>query len=510
MKYHIENKENKNLPQLGWLAEIESYQGGKVIVTHGSSVECHDQWLVEGVWDDNFEKGNFHKSENFFGSGLKIEGDTIFFVPSSALTDRLWVAKEMDKLTVSNSLSLILGAIEATLDINHDYSKECLPFVNGFTKYDKKFKVSHSRIEHIYQLFFENMILTNSRLEFKERTQSHQFNNFDQYYNSIMQILDKLKHNYTSKKRKTKMSALTTISQGYDSTAVSSMVKEIGVTECFTGQYLDRPFMLNRLQKRIKDNGTPAAKDLGLNLKYMDHERASVSEDELYFLAIPCPKNSSYSCFELSFHSLASFIEKKKNVIALFTGSNGDHIWSVKPKFFSNDMTRQDISGLPLSEIRLKSGFINVVIPFIFARYLTDIVKISNSAEMNPWRLYNEYDRPIPRRIAEEAGVKRNHFGMRKTFVADRYYLPVNSRLRKQFLNYLSEKKSIPSLLILIVAILLPFNIWIRNQLIKLKLNHRPDLFLLKKTNMDFSFLMSHWAVERLSDSYKKILKNNT
>ncbi|MDE5832358.1 MAG: hypothetical protein K2H64_05150 [Desulfovibrio sp.] len=33
---------------------------------------------------------------------------------------------------------------------------------------------------------------------------------------------------------------------------------------------------------------------------------------------------------------------------------------------------------------------------------------------MLPWTLGNAYDRPVPRRLAEEAGVPRELFGMRK------------------------------------------------------------------------------------------------
>ena len=33
---------------------------------------------------------------------------------------------------------------------------------------------------------------------------------------------------------------------------------------------------------------------------------------------------------------------------------------------------------------------------------------------MRPWSVGGGYDRPIPRRIAEEAGVPRQHFGQRK------------------------------------------------------------------------------------------------
>lgn len=44
--------------------------------------------------------------------------------------------------------------------------------------------------------------------------------------------------------------------------------------------------------------------------------------------------------------------------------------------------------------------------------------KIAKSEAMRPWRLNTEYDRPIPRRIAEEAGVPRELFGQKKQAAA--------------------------------------------------------------------------------------------
>jgi hypothetical protein len=42
------------------------------------------------------------------------------------------------------------------------------------------------------------------------------------------------------------------------------------------------------------------------------------------------------------------------------------------------------------------------------------LYEISVSAEMQPWSLNSDYNKPIPRRIAEEAGVPREAFGMVK------------------------------------------------------------------------------------------------
>ena len=72
-----------DLPKLAWLACLESEDLYRTVCFHGSSVECRDTWMVEGVWDGDFSSGNFHKAENFFGSGIRIDGERVYFVPSS-------------------------------------------------------------------------------------------------------------------------------------------------------------------------------------------------------------------------------------------------------------------------------------------------------------------------------------------------------------------------------------------------------------------------------------------
>ena len=131
----------------------------------------------------------------------------------------------------------------------------------------------------------------------------------------------------------------------------------------------------------------------------------------------------------------------------VFTGYQGDSIWDVniEEKYLNDQIKRagMSMSGLNLTEIRLKSGFINVAVPYILARNNRDIVKIARSREMEPWRLNNTYDRPIPRRILETSGVNRQLFGMKKKYIATSYFWPVNAHLRKQFFRYLKEKYSI-------------------------------------------------------------------
>jgi hypothetical protein len=74
-----------------------------------------------------------------------------------------------------------------------------------------------------------------------------------------------------------------------------------------------------------------------------------------------------------------------------------------------------------LTEFRMRVGFLNASVPFFGCTRHPEIHAISTSVEMSPWSVGGSYDRPIPRRIAEEAGVPRDAFGVSKEAVARPY-----------------------------------------------------------------------------------------
>ena len=71
-----------------------------------------------------------------------------------------------------------------------------------------------------------------------------------------------------------------------------------------------------------------------------------------------------------------------------------------------------------INEFRLRVGFANVALPCVGVRFLPPIAELSESAEMARFSVGGDYDRPIPRRIAEEAGLDRAAFGSAKTATA--------------------------------------------------------------------------------------------
>jgi hypothetical protein len=67
-----------------------------------------------------------------------------------------------------------------------------------------------------------------------------------------------------------------------------------------------------------------------------------------------------------------------------------------------------------LTEYRLRAGFLQMAVAYMGIRHIDDISRISKSPEMSPWDMRNDYNKPVPRRIVETAGVPREAFGMEK------------------------------------------------------------------------------------------------
>jgi hypothetical protein len=124
-----------------------------------------------------------------------------------------------------------------------------------------------------------------------------------------------------------------------------------------------------------------------------------------------------------------------------------------------------------MSELRLVVGFIQLPLPFMGARQKVDIVRITESPDMDPWRLKNEYDRPIPRRIAENAGVARHLFGQSKMASAVIFpppSIPYGKALRREFFDWLIDEK----IMTRVMLSLWPFVRW-GNSILMLKSERR-------------------------------------
>jgi hypothetical protein len=131
----------------------------------------------------------------------------------------------------------------------------------------------------------------------------------------------------------------------------------------------------------------------------------------------------------------------------LLTGYESGRVWKkrlTEPN--DHNITRPDQSGLSLSEYRLWADCLHVPLPFMGIRQVEDINTIGRSEEMAAWDMGGNYNKPIPRRIIEEAGVPRDMFAVKKLGVSVRLSSPDvlrSARIRDDYYEWLREHTAV-------------------------------------------------------------------
>ena len=488
---YIVSEHDDRLPNLGWLARVEL--SGRVLVHHGSQVEAGDGWIVEGVWDGPFGNG-FAESAHLFGSGIRVTNDTVTFVPSCALVDRLLWADLDGTLLVSNSLALLLAATEWRLPPDGGAARALYSIMRGIDAYDNRIPTTTGTI---HQLYHHNLEVRNGRRTLRPKAMPSEIGSYQAYRALLVEAAERLGQNLAAAGRRFPVRPLATISRGYDSPAVCAVARSAGLRSCFTSTRSNSivPSVVSRAA--TDDDGTVVARALGLDARLMTPGDGAASE--LLFLA-----GSDQP--EFLFGGLAQEIEASREPAALFTGYHGDMLW--RTDAFDDTrapfIVRHDVSGLNLCEVRLKAGFFNVPLTFLYARSQASLGRISRSDEMRPWRTWTAYDRPIPRRLLSELGVDGALFGQRKKAIVDRPTLPSSSELRREFLAAIHEQTGYSSLRVkasrsLDTALALP-----------LASARRLGWRLGKKTFVrpaDIRWRLYSWAVNRLASKYAATAK---
>jgi hypothetical protein len=101
------------------------------------------------------------------------------------------------------------------------------------------------------------------------------------------------------------------------------------------------------------------------------------------------------------------------------TGIFGDNVWGTDRQSRLPMLQEPDTDYLNptiiWTDFRLRVGFIHLPAAACGALHRPAIQRITFSKEMKSWSLGGNYDRPIARRIVEEAGVPRELFGQHKS-----------------------------------------------------------------------------------------------
>lgn len=396
MSFSFSYRRNDRLPKLAWLAEVNK-KTGSISVLCGSGVELRDDFFVTGVWDAPFEKAGFDVSDSFYGTGARLTENGVIFVTPSHSLERLLLHEKDGIVTVSNSFPFILERLNAGLDRSvYDYEKILCSMLYGPKGI---LDIPLAGGGALRQFVVSNITVTSDEILVSRRPEIKPFTDFNDYYSRITGSLKAIKENMSDKSRAFHFGMVATISSGYDSTACSALARTIGCDCVVTlkgGQY-------------DSDNGLAAAKALG----YSEIE----SRDKLLYKRSTDCIEAMYLCNgELGTELQFSVFNDLTADCLVFLGSRGSY-WN-KSYEVTEDFEMKGYyffeTGVSYTEDALRNGSVYIPLPAFGASACDSIKKISNSEEMKPWSVGGDYDRPIPRRIAETAGVPREAFGMKK------------------------------------------------------------------------------------------------
>jgi hypothetical protein len=433
-----------DLPKLAWCADID-LAADEATVRHGELVEVHDTFFVEGVWNGPFDQGQFTATECIFGSGAARSGDDLVFVTSCSTTDALFYIQDPRLVVVSNSLPFLLAAVGDELDPRYPaYFEHCESLIHGINEYERNVA---TRTGAVQRLLFRNLCVGRGGCREEDKPLPPRFGRYEDYDEYLERNYAQIVANVRSPDRRHRLSIFSTQSRGYDSTAVNAIASQYGIDRVFTSEQSKSidPFDEARGRGQQNDDGSEICAVLGLQCQRIDrrsYEQDGFPDEYLFYA-------SQAGCQDANLRGIHQHIDTGG---VLHTGVLGE-IWydeagySAWPGYVTPELKRFDVGGHGLSEVRLRVGYIQVAMPFMGAQQREDICRISNSAEMKPWRVNPGYDRPIPRRMAEERGVPRELFGqvkMGSVVIFQKPPLPYGEGLRREFLDYLVANGVMP------------------------------------------------------------------
>ncbi|MEO8176223.1 MAG: hypothetical protein ABI626_06145 [Sphingomicrobium sp.] len=400
-------------PPLAWLAQCE-VGSDSVRLIHGPGVECRADWFCEAVWDEDFAAGDFDRTDLVFGSGGRVRDGRVVFVSAGAPIDRLQFATHDNLTLVSNSLACLLERIEARFDPDfRGYDQFFEQVVLGVDQDFPNLPIAGGGVGMMY---FHNLKWAGGQLRRSPKPAPHRdFGTFEKYSGFFTGALRRIGDNMASGERSAPLDWLGTISQGYDSPTCAAVAREAGLKQVFTHDE-SRP--------GTRDDGVAIAGILGLDC---------VMVDRLAWKGRPAPEPLFLAADAQGKEVMVAGIPFSLNRRVMLTGHGGDRAWSLEfhprrlPAYPElepgppESMPGRWHSGLSMTEYRLHQGFIHLPAPFMGLRQIADLQKLSRSDEMAAWDIGGSYNRPICRRILEQAGVPRTLFGTAKTGASIRF-----------------------------------------------------------------------------------------
>jgi hypothetical protein len=386
------------LPRLAWCARLRRGDD-EVRVRHGPWVETDAARFVAGAWDGAYGASEPDAAITQVGSSGRATPDAVLFASSTSLHSRLFSARAGEHLFVSNSHVFALVESGDELDpLRPFYLDDLLLQLRAGIRRERRALATRRGSLLAYECCVLR-VSADLQVAVCERAAPAPPESFGDYRRALDAAIAGVLANAAAPERRRAYAPVASISRGYDSAAVAALAREHGCRRAIT---------LQRASPRAADGGAAVAQALGLRVEVRDLDawrgRAPLPEAE--FCA--CPPGSSIP--------LSAF-EEELGAALLLGGQFGDTAFSLSPARERPDLRYTGLLGLAgwsANEFLLRVGAIDFPPLFFAWQHSRAIQRISASQEMSGSVLGGGYDRPIARRIAEEAGVPRGEFGRQK------------------------------------------------------------------------------------------------
>lgn len=381
-------------PRLAWLATCTSSERS-IEVRHGPGVETLPHFFCEAAWSGAFTAGDLDQAEVLTGSGGRLREEALTFVSPPSTIDRLQWLETGGVVRVSNSLACLLQSVEASVAPSYGkYNRDLSSVAHGLGVYKRTLATSVGDVTLVYH---DNLVWNGRTLEqVAKPVASPPFTSYEVYTGFLQASLNTLADNGRAAERRVgRFDLLASISTGYDSPAVAVLARGAGCKDTLC---------IDRAQHNRDDDGSAIAEVLGYRIHRVSREA---------WRDLPYPEVPALAGGTLVSVLFAGAQDLLRGRI-LVTGYYGDKIWGMASNPQRN-FFRGSCSGLGHTEYRLWAGYLHLPVPFLAGRRCDEIVAISNDPALEPWVIPGTtYNRPICRRLAEDAGVPREAFGRTK------------------------------------------------------------------------------------------------
>ena len=399
---YFEYRQSTELPRLAWCAHLTKGNEA-IVVRHGPWVERRDDCFFEGAWNGAFEQERFEQAEMLLGTGGKVTATGVVFAAPSHPVERIYSLRLPDALIVSNSYVFLLVAANDRPDpIYSDYFFDWWRNLRGASR--KSLILRTYRGSRVYADDGCNLIVNadlSVRREPKKRSAEPQ--SYEELISLLQNTVNAIADNAADPDRCQRFRPVTMISTGYDSPAVSVLAAKAGCTEAVTFAWQDCS------GAETGDDGSSIAHILGLTTtRYI---RLG------YTHRTDFPEAEFCTAGPMGWTPLSTMEQQLVGAL-LFTGVPG-YSWHDQsfrtPPYGEELLSRSHFPYMSNTEFRLRAGYLMFPTLCIGTVHDQAIRGITNSEAMHPWIVPGlARNKPILRRILEEAGVPRAAFATHK------------------------------------------------------------------------------------------------